>query len=191
MRPQWSQHDRNLGYLLPVPCLPDPGDPRVPRRPLRTALAALVPVLALVSACQPLVVPSIPVAASSATTTAPLSQRAQLLVAINRSRTDAGLAPLGLRDEVATVARRWAAQMARDGRLAHRPRLREALVAEGVHPRYWAENVGVGAHVREVHEAFMRSAPHRANVLDARFTEVGIGTVAAGGRVWVVVDFTG
>jgi hypothetical protein len=31
----------------------------------------------------------------------------------------------------------------------------------------------------------MNSAPHRANILDKRFTEVGVGVVVADGTIWV------
>jgi uncharacterized protein YkwD len=163
-------------------------------RPARAALAIGL-LAALASACQPTaVVPApVPVAASaaSASAPAPVTQKAQLLAAINDARAQAGVGPLRLHDGVAEVARQWAAQLAREGALRHRPGLHDALLARGIRPTYWAENVGMGSHALQVHEAFMRSAPHRANALDARFTQVGIGTVAADGRVWVVVDLIG
>ncbi len=161
-------------------------------RPARAALTIGL-LAALASACQPTaVVPApVPVAAAAAGAPAPLTQKAQLLAAINDARAAAGVGPLRLHDGVAEVGRQWAAQLARERVLRHRPGLHDALVARGIRPTYWAENVGMGGHALQVHEAFMRSAPHRANVLDARFTQVGIGTVAADGRVWVVVDLIG
>jgi hypothetical protein len=38
------------------------------------------------------------------------------------------------------------------------------------------ENVGMGGSASSIHQAFMNSAPHRANILDHDFTQVGIGT---------------
>lgn len=162
-------------------------------RPARAALAIGL-LAALAGACQPtaLVPPTpVPIAASTASAPAPLTQKAQLLAAINDARARAGVGPLRLHDGVAEVARQWAAQLAREGALRHRPGLHDALAARGIRPTYWAENVGVGGHALQVHDAFMASAPHRANALDARFTQVGIGTVASGGKVWVVVDLIG
>lgn len=164
----------------------------MPIRTRRFAAACAAALAVLATACQPLPAPTgLPVSASSATTTAPPTQKAQLLAAINEARAQAGVGPLRLHDGVAEVARQWAAQLAREGALRHRPGLHEALLARDIRPTYWAENVGMGGHALQVHDAFMRSAPHRANTLDARFTQVGIGAVAADGKVWVVVDFIG
>jgi hypothetical protein len=53
-----------------------------------------------------------------------------------------------------------------------------------------AENVGYGPNEPTVHAAFMNSAGHRANILDSRLTEVGVGVVVdAKGRVWVTEVF--
>ncbi len=160
------------------------------KRSVRTTLALSL-LVTLGAACQPLAVTSTMPVAHVAATAAPPTQKAQLLESINRSRAEAGVPPLRLHDGVAEVARQWAAQLAREGALRHRPGLHEALQARSIRPTYWAENVGVGSHALQVHDAFMRSAPHRANTLDARFTQVGIGAVAAGGKVWVVVDLIG
>ena len=35
----------------------------------------------------------------------------------------------------------------------------------------------------------MRSAPHRANILNQRMRQVGVGVVFAGGRLWVTEVF--
>jgi hypothetical protein len=35
----------------------------------------------------------------------------------------------------------------------------------------------------------MQSAPHRANILDRDYTEIGIGAVVVNGRVWVAEVF--
>lgn len=130
-------------------------------------------------------------AAASPTAVAP-TQKEQLLEHINADRRRAGVAPLALHDGVANVARRWAADLARQGQLRHHPDLASALVAEGVTGwKIAGENVGYGGHVNSVHEGFMSSPSHRSNVLSSAFTHVGIGVTASGGRVWVTVDFVG
>jgi uncharacterized protein YkwD len=61
-------------------------------------------------------------------------------------------------------------------------------------PGRWAivgENVGVGSTVGSVFRAFMRSKPHRQNILRHRFDHIGIGVVRRDGSVWVVLVFGG
>ena len=53
-----------------------------------------------------------------------------------------------------------------------------------------AENVGVGYDVDSIHTAFMRSATHRSNILNADVTELGVGVVVTpDARIWVVEIF--
>jgi len=53
------------------------------------------------------------------------------------------------------------------------------------------ENVGwTNASVAYLHTAFMRSPEHRKNILDPRFTAIGVGeTVSKDGRIFVTEDF--
>jgi uncharacterized protein YkwD len=37
----------------------------------------------------------------------------------------------------------------------------------------------------------MQSSGHRANILAAGYSQVGIGVVRSGGTVWVTMDFVG
>lgn len=55
--------------------------------------------------------------------------------------------------------------------------------------RWVGENVGFGPEVRTVQEAFMRSAGHRANMLDRDYAQTGVGVARRDGRVWVVQVF--
>ncbi len=51
------------------------------------------------------------------------------------------------------------------------------------------ENVGFGPNVAALEQAFMNSAPHRANIL-GDYNRVGVGaTRDSKGTLWVVVDF--
>jgi uncharacterized protein YkwD len=75
--------------------------------------------------------------------------------------------------------------MASDNSLAHNPRLGSSV--HGWH--YLAENVGVGPTLASLKDAFYASAPHRANMLDPRYTMVGVGAVPVAGKIWVVEDF--
>jgi uncharacterized protein YkwD len=77
--------------------------------------------------------------------------------------------------------------LAADGRLYHTPDLTAGL---NFNWRVLGENVGYGGSVASVCDAFLKSATHRANVLDRRFTLVGVGVALDGqGRTFVVEQF--
>ncbi len=54
------------------------------------------------------------------------------------------------------------------------------------------ENVGYGGSVASLHEAFMNSPGHAANVLHASYTHVGVGARRDdNGTMWVTIIFSG
>ena len=57
--------------------------------------------------------------------------------------------------------------------------------------RIAGENVGVGGTMWRLYEAFMDSAPHRANILGQGFRRVGVGVYAHDGFLWVTMIFVG
>jgi uncharacterized protein YkwD len=106
---------------------------------------------------------------------------------VNQERAMAGVAPLSADPGLEASAQRWADSLARSGRLSH-----SGTVGVGIEHVIAGENVGVGGLVEVVHAALMASVPHRANLLDGRFTRIGIGIArAADGRVFVVQQFVG
>ncbi|MDQ3107109.1 MAG: CAP domain-containing protein, partial [Actinomycetota bacterium] len=92
--------------------------------------------------------------------------------AINSSRASlAGVEGLAPAADLIAIAERHAAAMAARGSIYHNPDLgRQVQDWEVV-----GENVGVGPDVASLHQAFLDSPAHRANVLDARYRQVGIG----------------
>lgn len=104
---------------------------------------------------------------------------------INKARTARGIPRLATRGHLVDVARRWAAQMASQSKLYHNPR----LTSDVSNWRWVGENVGYGPTAPIVHRAFMNSAGHRANILSRNYSEVGVGAVVRGGRVWVAEVF--
>ena len=108
---------------------------------------------------------------------------------INKSRAAYDRGALGLNNSLSNYARKWSATMASKNRLYHNPYLAQWL-------RTWSwrilgENVGVGGSILSLHRAFVASPGHRANILDRRFRNVGVGIVSSGGRLWVTVIFRG
>ena len=105
---------------------------------------------------------------------------------INSERASRGLPSLTVRSDLVGVARDHSQEMAASGDLYHNPNL-------GSDVKNWqrvAENVGVGYGVSSLHGAFMDSTGHRANILDDRVTEIGVGVEVDGdGRIWVTQIF--
>jgi uncharacterized protein YkwD len=92
---------------------------------------------------------------------------------------------------ISELARRHSLAMARRGYLFHTDNP-ERVYLDGKTWHVWGENVGVtGGGLADLEQAFMASAPHRANILDQRFRRVAIGVVRADGLVWVTVFFWG
>jgi uncharacterized protein YkwD len=111
---------------------------------------------------------------------------------INRARERAGRAPLQLVAGTTDVAHGWSCTMAWHRQLSHRPNLAWALTRHGSPSwRHLGENVGVATSTDPglLFRAYMRSAGHRANILNARYHYLGIRTIHAGGRMWNTLDF--
>jgi hypothetical protein len=80
-------------------------------------------------------------------------------------------------------------EMAGRNSLSHDPNL--AQDATAVEPQWTAvgENVGVGYTVQQLHDAFMGSSGHRANIMKPTYNQVGVGVAMAGSTMWVTVRF--
>ena len=105
---------------------------------------------------------------------------------VNAARASAGLAPLRLNAGLDQVAANWANQLAASGQLAHNPSYAAQI------PGGWmnaGENVAQGQPTgAAMHDAWMASPQHRANILGG-FTDVGIAFLSAGGTTWGVEVF--
>jgi uncharacterized protein YkwD len=105
---------------------------------------------------------------------------------VNQSRNSVGLPGLPTNIDLVLKAQAWSRQLANDQRLYH------SNLTDGIGYN-WArlgENVGYGYSIEQVHDAFMNSSGHRANILDSRFNRIGLGVTRSGdGRYWVVQEF--
>jgi uncharacterized protein YkwD len=134
-----------------------------------------------------------PVAAPPATAPGPAADHgdpsATLLELANAARADAGVAPLAAAPSIESIAAGWSAVMADRGALAHNddyftPGVRSSLGASML-----GENVAFAGDIATAHATLMDSPHHRDNLLDARFTVVGMAAVLRDGRWWVTQDF--
>jgi hypothetical protein len=105
---------------------------------------------------------------------------------INALRASKGLRPLSVDPRLVNVARGWSQQMASSNNLSHNPNLANQS------PSDWTklgENVGYGGSESSIHQAFVNSPHHYANLVDPAFNAVGVGVVQVGNTVWVTEDF--
>lgn len=132
--------------------------------------------------------------AKHVTFTAPASG---VLSETNKERQTAGLSLLAASSEANRVAQVRADEMARTGQFTHQLRENgspgDTLDAYGVSYRGWGENIYMGSSdpIQAVH-AWMNSSGHRANILNGRFTHLGVGTAknAQGQTIHVQVFLT-
>lgn len=106
--------------------------------------------------------------------------RAELLTRIDAERRRARRQPLALDTRLDLAAQRHAEDMLARSYFAHRgpsgTTVRERARAAGYEWSAIGENLAEGQQsVKEVVEGWMRSAAHRENILDRRFTQTGVG----------------
>jgi hypothetical protein len=109
------------------------------------------------------------------------------LSAINSTRGANGLAPLQMDGNLRSYARKHSADMAAAGEIYHS----SSAELQGAAGSGWSklgENVGRGGSVSGLHQAFLDSPAHRANIL-GDYNYVGIGTDTSTGPLYVTVVF--
>lgn len=113
----------------------------------------------------------------------PCWDNAQRCDDVNQLREDHGRKALEQRHGIQKVADLWAESMALSGVLKHNPDLAAQTIG------LVGENVGYGVDWQTVRRAFMESPPHRRNILDPEYSEIGIGAQRDGNIVWIVLVF--
>jgi len=108
---------------------------------------------------------------------------------INAARSDRGLVVLDRGWRLRELADEHSRQMALAGYIFHSESLGTKLRL--VSWRMAGENVGAGLSMWKLYEAFMKSEPHRANMLGKGFRRVGVGVYAHDGFLWVTMIFVG
>ncbi len=101
---------------------------------------------------------------------------AQILDLVNAERVDRGLRPLTASTAALAESLRWSDVQASAQRMYHRSDLFRGLPSSAT---YVGENVAMGYRTAAaVMEGWMNSSGHRANILNGRFTHIGIGVAA-------------
>jgi hypothetical protein len=117
-----------------------------------------------------------------------------LFLSANRERAAQGLAPLKWSATLAEAARQHALRMAAQNALSHEfpgePGMAERATQAGARFSSLAENVAEGPSAESIHQQWMKSPPHRANLLDPQLDSLGIAVVERNGVLFAVEDFS-
>jgi hypothetical protein len=142
-----------------------------------------------------LTVPFLVLAAQAAQpqTSTRASEQALLRLA-NGERAAQGLAPLKWSAPLAGAAHDHALLLAQKNKLSHQlpgePGLVERASRFGALFSIIAENVAEGPGAEKIHEQWMNSPPHRANLLNPKLNSVGIALENRDGILFAVEDFS-
>ena len=116
-----------------------------------------------------------------------------LLAAANQERAARGLQPLHRDPALARAAARHAEQMAEHHEISHQfagePELTTRGANAGVTFSVIEENVAEAPDAVAIHQMWMNSDHHRANLLDPSIDAAGISVVRRGGEFYAVEDF--
>ena len=108
---------------------------------------------------------------------------------VNAERTARGLPALKVNMELVRLARLKAKDMAENGYFDHiSPTYGspfEMLQAAGISYKFAGENIARVSSVTVAHNAFMDSPGHKANILSAGYSEIGVGVYKSGIKVYV------
>ncbi len=113
------------------------------------------------------------------------SEQARVAELVNQTRAQYGRSALRDNLQLDEKAQAWAEHLARNNTLAH-SNLPSGITYQW---RSLAENVGYGGSIEQVHQAYLNSPGHRANILDPRWNYMGTGVAWRGSRVFTVQVF--
>ncbi len=115
---------------------------------------------------------------------------ARIVVLVNAERTKRGLRPLTVSTCAAGYAKRWSTHMAQTGTFEHQGL---GPILNNCGGRSAGENIAYGnVSADKMMNMWMNSEGHRANILNASYTRIGVGIArTSSGRVYGTQDFLG
>jgi hypothetical protein len=125
----------------------------------------------------------------------PSSEEQLFFDSANRERIAQQLQPLNWDNALAEAARHHALLMAQQANLSHQlpgelP-LDQRAGHAGARFSQVGENIAMGRQAPAIHTGWMHSPGHRANILDAHYTALGVGVVEDDdGELYAVEDFS-
>jgi uncharacterized YkwD family protein len=128
--------------------------------------------------------PTTKATAAQSTSTAQSPAEQTLLTLLNKERTQRGLAPLQLDSTLASLARLKSQDMIAKQYFNHTSPTygtpAQMLARFNVHYNQFGENIAQGSSAAQIHVMWMNSPGHRANILNPKFTHIGIGVAGNG-----------
>ena len=126
--------------------------------------------------------------------TAPQPAKAEQLFAMaNATRAEEGRGRLAWDQALADAAMKHCMRMAAEGPISHQykgePDLTARAADTGAHFSLIEENIAVGPFPGSIHQGWLDSPGHRANLLNSDIDHVGIAVVAAKGVLFAVADY--
>jgi len=117
----------------------------------------------------------------------------QLFTLANQARAAAGVRLLKWDSALAASALLHCERMAAEGPIAHQyggePELQVRAQKAGVHFSLIEENVALGSSSAAIHQGWLNSPGHRANLLSPQVDSVGIAVVSGRGVLYAVADY--
>lgn len=118
----------------------------------------------------------------------------QIFALANQARAQAGVGRLQWDPALAAAALQHCRRMAAEGPIAHRyrgePDVSDRTAQAGAHFSVIEENVAVAPSADAIHEEWMHSPEHRANLLSPDVDHVGVAVVEARGVLYAVADYS-
>src|SRR5258707_11988679 len=116
-----------------------------------------------------------------------------LFTAANEARASQGLSPLRLDPVLTEASAQHAREMANRAAISHQfdgePELATRGANAGAHFSLISENVGEAPSSVIIHDLWMHSPGHRANLLDPDVDSIGIAIVTRNNQLYAVEDF--
>jgi uncharacterized protein YkwD len=117
----------------------------------------------------------------------------KLFQLINAERAKRGIPELKWNDKLQQSARKHTQRLAENETLSHQfsgePNVQSRIAETGLHFSASAENVASATNSEDLHMALMTSPGHRANILNPKYTAVGIGVVHSGDSYYATQNF--
>ncbi|HME58584.1 MAG TPA: CAP domain-containing protein [Terracidiphilus sp.] len=128
-----------------------------------------------------------------ASSTAIQAEAWQLVQLANQVRAQAGAGPLQWDAALATAARQHCLRMAAVGQLSHQfagePDVSARAEQAGANFSLIEENVALAPTPAAIHNAWMHSPGHRANLLNPQVDHIGVAVVAGRHGLYAVADY--
>jgi uncharacterized protein YkwD len=122
------------------------------------------------------------------------AETGKIFALANEARAQAGVGQLQWDPALAAAALQHCLRMAAEGPISHQysgePDLTTRTAQAGAHYSVIEENVAVGPSAETIHEEWMHSPGHRANLLSPDVDRVGVAVVAARGVLYAVADYS-